>query len=114
MTGNGLSIHTIVCPTDFSEPAASALAEAMRLAKWFGSTVTVLHVIPFTASIAAGDLGQLPIMAPSEAERRAVLDSLRRLVEETDHAGVPVSAEGTVIVTTFVARASLQIAVNCS
>ena len=91
MTGNGLSIHSIVCPTDFSEPAASALAEAMRLAKWFGSTVTVLHVIPFTASIAPGDLGQLPIVAPSESERRAVLDSLRRLVEETEHAGVPVS-----------------------
>ena len=36
MTDPTLSIHKILCPTDFSDFAAGGLAESVRLARWFG------------------------------------------------------------------------------
>jgi universal stress protein A len=46
----------ILAPTDFSESAAAALAEAVELAKCCGATVTLLHVV-YTEKITEELLG---------------------------------------------------------
>ena len=88
MTDTKLTIHNILCPTDFSELARSAFAESVRLARWFGAKVTVAHVMPFAVPI-AGDLGYVPLPAgTNEASRKAALASLRHFVDTTEHTGV--------------------------
>ena len=39
-----LEIPRILCPIDFSEPSRHAWDHAVRIAGWYGSTVTALHV----------------------------------------------------------------------
>ena len=93
MSDANLSIHSILCPTDFSEFAASAFAESVRLARWFGAKVTLLHVIPFPAAF-AGDMGYVPMPAEAADEARsAALVELRRFADATEHTGVPVEIE---------------------
>ena len=41
-----LPFKKILCPTDFSEPALTALKRAEELARHFGAAVIVAHVIP--------------------------------------------------------------------
>jgi len=91
MSKTSLSIHGILCPTDFSELAASAFAESVRLARWFGAQVTVVHVVPVTASI-VGDMGYLPVVSGiDDVVRGATLRTLQEFVDATEHAGVPVA-----------------------
>jgi nucleotide-binding universal stress UspA family protein len=90
MTETNLSIHKIICPTDFSDFSASAFAESVRLARWFGANVTVLHVTPFAVP-GAGDLGYLPMpVAIDEDMRKVKLMEIQHFVDATEHAGVPV------------------------
>jgi nucleotide-binding universal stress UspA family protein len=90
MNGNNLSIHNIVCPTDFSEFATSAFAESVRLARWFGARVTVVHVIPFALPI-SGDMGYVPIpFETAQATHDAMLAELLRFSDATEHTGVPI------------------------
>lgn len=86
-----LSIHNILCPTDFSESAASAFAEAVRLARWFGAKVTVAHVMPYAVPIAA-DMGYVPLSDVQDAAaRKAALEELRRFVEIAEPDDVPIA-----------------------
>lgn len=90
MADTNLSVHNIICPTDFSDLAASAFAESVRLARWFGAKVTVVHVMPFAVTI-AGDMGYVPLPAETRnAERQATLRELQLFVDATDHTGVPI------------------------
>lgn len=90
MRDTTLSIHKIVCPTDFSDSAAAAFAESVRLARWFGAKVTVLHVMPFAVPI-EGAAGYIPVtVSNGEEARKAALVELRRFVEATEHTGVPI------------------------
>lgn len=41
-----VDINRILCPVDFSEFSEHALAHAVQLARWYGSTLTVFHVYP--------------------------------------------------------------------
>ncbi len=41
-----LNIKTILCPTDFSDPAREALNVASDLAQQFGAELRLLHVVP--------------------------------------------------------------------
>jgi nucleotide-binding universal stress UspA family protein len=41
-----LPFKRILCPTDFSEPALTALKRAEELARHFGAELVVAHVIP--------------------------------------------------------------------
>lgn len=41
-----LPFQKILCPTDFSEPALTALKRAEELARHFGAEIIVAHVIP--------------------------------------------------------------------
>ena len=47
MAPTRIEIDRILCPVDFSEFSAPAVERAVRLGKWFGGRVEVLHVIPF-------------------------------------------------------------------
>ena len=38
------TIRQILCPTDFSETARRAIAHATAIARWYGASLTVLHV----------------------------------------------------------------------
>jgi len=90
MADTTLSIHKILCPTDFSDSATGAFAESVRLARWFGARVTVLHVMPFAVP-AEGDVGYVPIPITSdEAVRKAKLSEIQRFVDATEHTGVPI------------------------
>jgi nucleotide-binding universal stress UspA family protein len=90
MNDTNLSIHNIICPTDFSEFAASALAESVRLARWFGAKVTVLHVMPLPVPI-AGDMGYVPRAGTDDTARQATLAELEHFVDATEHTGVPIA-----------------------
>jgi nucleotide-binding universal stress UspA family protein len=90
MNDTSLSIHNIICPTDFSEFAESAFAESVRLARWFGAKVTVLHVMPFAVPV-AGDMGYVPLPAETkDVTRQTTLADLQRFVDAIEHTGVPI------------------------
>lgn len=55
-----VDINRILCPVDFSEFSRHALAHAVQLARWYGSTVTVLHVYPPPVSPPPVLFGGLP------------------------------------------------------
>jgi nucleotide-binding universal stress UspA family protein len=41
-----IEIKHIVCPVDFSDISRRALSHAAVIGRWYGATITVLHVIP--------------------------------------------------------------------
>jgi len=90
MVRTSISIHNVMCPTDFSECAASAFAESVRWARWFGAKITVLHVIP-PAIPTSVDMGYLPVPdGIGDAVRQEKLEELRRFVEANEHHGIRV------------------------
>jgi len=90
MGNASISIHNVMCPTDFSDCAASAFAESVRLARWFGARITVLHVIP-PAIPTSVDMGYLPVPSGiGAAVRQEKLEELERFVAAKEHHGVPV------------------------
>ncbi len=85
-----ITIRRILCPSDFSEFSARALAYAVVLAKRYEAKLTALHVHPLTAPPYA----KLPILpAPlrlTAANHHILLDELKRLAEPAREAGIPV------------------------
>jgi nucleotide-binding universal stress UspA family protein len=48
-----IEIRRILCPIDFSDYSRRALDHAMAIARWYGSTVTALHVFSSTPVVAS-------------------------------------------------------------
>lgn len=75
------AIKHILCPVDFSDYSSHSLAHATALARWYGATLTVLHVWPLTPppppydELASAALLMLP------EQREASLTRLRALVD---------------------------------
>jgi len=46
-----INIARILCPIDFSESSGLALRHAIATAKWYGSRVTVLHVVSYVPAV---------------------------------------------------------------
>jgi nucleotide-binding universal stress UspA family protein len=66
----------IICPVDFSEPSARALAHATAIARWYDATLTVLHVVPtFDPMQVRGDLGD-PVHVVTPPSREQVLEEM--------------------------------------
>jgi nucleotide-binding universal stress UspA family protein len=90
-----LPIKRILCPTDFSEPALTALKTACELAQHFEAELKILHVIAFTPPFPSDMIVvAAPNYYPSDAERKSEAERqidalLRQLVPE----GVRVTAE---------------------
>jgi nucleotide-binding universal stress UspA family protein len=55
-----MKIQTILCPTDFSEPADHALAAAQSLAQQFDARLVVVHVIEPMQVVPAPQVGTTP------------------------------------------------------
>lgn len=87
----------ILCPVDFSESSNRSLDHAVALARWYNSTLTVLHVVPtFETVPVRGELGY-PIQFVNPLTREEVVAGMRR---QLDEAGlprdvVPIAREGT-------------------
>jgi nucleotide-binding universal stress UspA family protein len=88
-----IEIRRILCPVDFSDHSRSALDQAIAIARWYDSTVTVVHV--FSPPVIAA-YGPLPVafepvlLTPVECSQ--LLASCKRFIAAEAAPGVPVDA----------------------
>jgi nucleotide-binding universal stress UspA family protein len=104
MKGNTamIEIQRILCPIDFSDFSRRALDHAVAIAKWYGSTITLLHVSALVpvAAYAPGS-GVLPSAVLTPADRDALLAAMKRFADGEDRTIVPTEfdlAEGSTAV----------------
>jgi nucleotide-binding universal stress UspA family protein len=96
-----IEIQRILCPIDFSDFSRHALDHAVAIAKWYESTISLLHVctaVP-VAAYAPGN-GVLPSAALTPEDRAALLASLKRFAEGEAGANLPIEfdiAEGSTV-----------------
>ena len=75
-----LNVRHVVCPIDFSEYSARALAHAVALARWYGARLTALHVwanIPAFEVIPTIKRFDGPAVSLEEAEGVTIAGQLR-------------------------------------
>ena len=80
-----IEIDHILCPVDFSEISRRALRHAMAIAKWYGSRVTVLHVVSYAPAVDV-----MPLLAIesegrrwfNEEDRQRIAAAAKRLAHE--------------------------------
>lgn len=68
-----IEIRRILCPVDLSDHSRRAFDHALAMAQWYGSRLTVLHVVPpvAAATLGRGPFVVEPIVPPlADAERR--------------------------------------------
>lgn len=88
-----IEIQRILCPVDFSEYSRHALDHAAAIARWYGSTITLLHVQPFEPVYTFSPGG--PLMPPAvltSEQRTSLLASLKEFAAD-DAAALPVRLE---------------------
>jgi nucleotide-binding universal stress UspA family protein len=78
-----MKIQTILCPTDFSEPADHALAAAQSLALQFDARLVVAHVIEPMQVVPAPQVGSTPAFDVSHYLGAMREHGERRLAEYT-------------------------------
>ena len=86
-------IQRVLCPVDFSEFSLRALSYASALARWYGSTLTVLHVhpeLPHVDMIPSLTVGPARRIMLDEIERTRVLEAERAFVQTAGAGDVPV------------------------
>jgi nucleotide-binding universal stress UspA family protein len=66
-----IEIRRVVCPIDFSEFSRHALQHAIAVAKWYGSSLTVIHVV---ANLPTMDVPGVPLTA---VERERVMAEMQ-------------------------------------
>jgi nucleotide-binding universal stress UspA family protein len=80
-----IALKTVLVATDFSEPSAKALEYGRALARTFGATLHVLHVLQSTWVPAGAELGsgaaQATLLQTLEVSAR---DEMERAVREDD------------------------------
>lgn len=86
-----VQLNRILCPIDFSEFSEHALAFAMRMAKWYGASVHVLHVmppVPETSELAAvsRSLTQRNVTATIARNRIAGVTITNQIIEAAEPA----------------------------
>ena len=69
-----IEIRRILCPVDFSECSRHAIQHALALARWYGSSLTVLHVV---ASLPTMDLPGVPL---TDVQRDRLVEEMRYFV----------------------------------
>jgi nucleotide-binding universal stress UspA family protein len=85
-----IEITRILCPIDFSEYSRHALDCALAIARWYGSTITALHVYPYWPPVDAIPPVAPPTIRPAvagDADRENVTSRLRAFVGQ--QSGVP-------------------------
>jgi nucleotide-binding universal stress UspA family protein len=88
-----IEIRRILCPIDFSEYSRHALDHALAIARWYESTITVLHVFSATpvAAYAPGAPG-FESIALTRADRDQLLVEIKRFIEAESNLGIPIEA----------------------
>lgn len=89
-----IEIRRILCPIDFSDCSRRAVDHALATAKWYESTITLLHVcavVPTAAYAPADPI--LPSMVLTQEDREELLASMRRVAAAEAAAGVPIEFE---------------------
>ena len=85
-----VDIRNILCPIDFSDFSRHALDHAVALAKWYESTVTVLHVCAAAPVVAyAPGTPMLPSAAFTREDRTTLVASMRQFAEAEGGLNVP-------------------------
>ncbi len=93
-----IKVERILCPIDFSDFSRRALDHAVAIARWYKSTITLLHVCtPAPVAYAPGS-AVLPSAVLTPEDRGALLAAMKRLAESEAGMHVPVEfdmAEGS-------------------
>lgn len=95
-----IDIRKILCPVDFSEHSRRAFEHAVAIARWYGSTITALHVssaAPVAAYAPGSPVLESTLLTPADRERLAA--EVARFADAANAPGVPVEiaiAEGSV------------------
>ncbi|HEY1304277.1 MAG TPA: universal stress protein [Vicinamibacterales bacterium] len=85
-----IDIRRILCPVDFSDCSRRALDHAVAIAKWYESTLTLLHVCaPVPISAYATVAPMMPPTLVSGQNQNEVLEALKRFPTTADGTGVP-------------------------
>jgi nucleotide-binding universal stress UspA family protein len=88
-----IEIRRILCPVDFSDHSRRALDHAIAIARWYESTVTVLHVFS-PAPVAAFRPGRVvlePIVL-TDVDRDGLLADVRAFAETESAPGITIDA----------------------
>jgi nucleotide-binding universal stress UspA family protein len=95
MVPSRMKIERILCPTDFSEFSERALSRAVRLARWFEASITVVHVVPTPLWVVTADAGS-PYSVPGDllrVQRQEVAEALEGFVAPYRGEGVPIQTQ---------------------
>jgi nucleotide-binding universal stress UspA family protein len=86
-----MKTEQILCPTDYSDFSERALAQALRLARWFDASVTVVHVVAPTPWLGSPDSGVITIPADLlRVQRQEEAETLERFVAPYRDEGVAI------------------------
>lgn len=89
-----IEIRRILCPIDFSDFSRHALDHAVAIARWYDSTVTLLHVQPILPVVAHSPAAAIPTpVALTPQAREALLASMRRFADTEVGSSVPLEME---------------------
>lgn len=89
-----IDIRRILCPVDFSDCSRRALDHAVAVARWYESTVTLLHVCaPVPISAYATVAPMMPPTLVSGENRNDVLEAMKRFAATVDGPAVPFAFE---------------------
>jgi nucleotide-binding universal stress UspA family protein len=86
-----IEIKTILCPIDFSDYSRRALDHAVAIARWYDSTITVLHVCtvaPVAAYAPGSPILESAILTPEDRTR--LTSDMGRFSQTADLADVPI------------------------
>ena len=88
-----IEIQRILCPIDFSDCSRRAVDHAIAIARWYGSTVTALHVFS-PAPVAAYGSGPVIFepMVLTAVDRDQLLADTKAFIESEKAPGVPLDA----------------------
>ena len=93
-TATRTHIGRILCPIDFSDFSRRALDHAAAIAKWYESTITLLHVHAIAPLAAyAPTSGMRPYAGLSPADRETLLASMKSFAQNETGTVVPIEFE---------------------
>lgn len=89
-----IEIRQILCPIDFSDYSQRALDHAAAIARWYDSTITLLHVytVESVAAYAPGTPTYRSVIL-TPADRSELLASMKRFAETEAGSGIRVQCE---------------------
>ena len=96
LEGNTLmiEIRRILCPIDFSDFSRRAFDHAVAIAKWYESTITLLHVCTVQPVVAyAPGSSALPSAVLTAEDRDALLADMKRFAESEAGTNVPIELD---------------------